>query len=522
MNVFQKNGRTFYFLTLSAALMWQGCTSIDVDQEHAYASVACYADGDCQASALWTDTGDTHAECGPDGDGTFTVYAEFAAPIIHFLVDQSNSMDRDINSEDITTGVASRWEVMKAALLGEDEASASILHDLQSRAQIGISLYSSPSEDQYSEGYDECPVLQTSVAPALGNFAAIEAEFRDAEPMENTPTAESLARVFDADGGGFPAKSDSGAAPRIVVIATDGQPDTCEVRNPNGETTQAALNRENVRIAQEVQRAHDVQFYMLWVGPSYPYTERHVQEMANVGIGLAPEKRDEEYQAPYFAAASMEGLDEQVNELIDHAYRCVFTTEQDVESIAAMTMGGESLEYGSEWIINEDKHLELLGDVCTLYRIDTDAIVEAKAVCPVIDDPEDPTTDPEDPTTDPTDPGNPTTDPTDPENPTTNPEDPTTDPANPEDPENPGTPDDGHSDEVLIYGGGGLGGCSASGNTSNGSGSALVILLLGLISRTRIRRGCRWWAERGAIYQAATVRRRRRHSNRWSPSGTTH
>ena len=100
-------------------------------------------------------------------------------PTIVLLVDQSSSMYEDFSGE-------TRWDALYETLMGGDGTVAM----LESQVRFGLTLYSSENGD---EG-PQCPML-TEVAPALDNYDAIDAVYDPADPIDETPTGESLALV---------------------------------------------------------------------------------------------------------------------------------------------------------------------------------------------------------------------------------------------------------------------------------------------------------------------------------------
>jgi hypothetical protein len=99
-------------------------------------------------------------------------------PTVILLVDQSSSMEEDF-------GDGSRWNVLRDFLLQDPEG---LIADLQQQVRFGLALYSA------EEDAAECPLV-TTVEPAIDNYDAIAATYREAEPIGDTPTGDSIRRA---------------------------------------------------------------------------------------------------------------------------------------------------------------------------------------------------------------------------------------------------------------------------------------------------------------------------------------
>ena len=75
------------------------------------------------------------------------------------------------------------------------------------------------------------------VSIALDNHAAIDAVYGNNNPQDETPTGESI----DAVAGQLAAFEENG--PKIIILATDGEPDTCNcaTSTPAGKTSSLLL-----------------------------------------------------------------------------------------------------------------------------------------------------------------------------------------------------------------------------------------------------------------------------------------
>ncbi len=436
----KKQMRVSYALFFLSSMAWPGC--IDLGHESAwhdgvYSAVSCQEGGSCERAAIFAAD-----ECTPGEK--LEVEIEFATPVIHFLVDQSNSMN------DSFGGGISRWQAVQDVLLGVDGGDSGIIADIQGRAEIGATLYSAPNDPNSA-----CPEIE-SRSPRRNSLSGIQTLFAGETPLANTPTAESLEKMADED---FPSKDETGIAPRIVVVVTDGAPDTCTVRNPTPETPQSTLNEQNVDKAEDVRTQYGFDFYMLRVGSASDVSDEHMQEMANVGVGLDRAEARDGVKAPYYSANSIDVLKTEFASILGSTYRCTFILQDAIANPedSTVSLGANTLTYQTDWILSGDDVLELMGQACEQYREDAASALSVEVDCGAAD-------------VDAGMPGGPGAD--------AGPMDPGADAGSSGSDAGPGDPGIGDGDNELVYGGGG---CNAGGGDRGGFSSILLIWLSLLI-----------------------------------------
>lgn len=299
---------------------------------------------------------DGTADSNPDGltsgCGEVTVVVTPTTPTLMLLVDQSGSMTEDF-------GGVERWDAVYDTLMDPNDG---VLANLESTIRFGLTLYT--SENGFEGGM--CPML-TAVPPALDNREAIDAIYDPEQPGDETPTGESLAIVaedlarFDEPG------------PKGIVLATDGQPDTCDEPNPqNGEPESLAA----------AQQAYDlgIKVFVLSVGPEV--AQDHLQEMANVGVGKAP---DDPMPAPYWQALNPEQLVDAFSEIIGSFVSCNLEVDGivdlDKQCEGTVLLDGVELECGTDWNMPDESTLELLGDACNTLQDGAEHNVAASWPC---------------------------------------------------------------------------------------------------------------------------------------------
>ncbi len=286
------------------------------------------------------------------------VQVEPIIPTLVLLVDQSGSMDSDFAGQP-------RWDAIYETLMDPVDG---VVVSLQSQVRFGLTLYT--SVDGFAGG--ECPMLST-VDPALDNHDAIDAVFGPANPVDETPTGESLAAVaealaaFQADG------------PKGIVLATDGEPDTCAQPNPQegqGVSLDAAAQAFDLGITTFIISVGDE------VGAD------HLQEMANVGVGKDP---NDPMPAPYYQALDAQQLVDAFEEIIGSFVSCELLIDGEVDLAQAcdgtVWLDGVELECGSDYELPDASTLLLLGEACATLQDGGQHTVDATWPCGAVEIP---------------------------------------------------------------------------------------------------------------------------------------
>lgn len=228
--------------------------------------------------------------------------------------------------------------------------------------RFGVTLYTSEDGDEGRE----CPIL-TSVEAALDNHGAIDAAYAPAMPNDETPTGESLQAVATS----LSALAFEG--PKAIVLATDGEPDTCAVPNPQEGQPEALA-------AAEFAFSEGISTFIISVGDDVGAD--HLQEMANVGVGKAP---DDPMPAPYYEALDAAQLVDAFNEIVGSFISCDLVIDGEVDLDQAcegtVSLDGTELECGVEWEVPDETTLRLLGDACATLKDGAQHTVDASWPC---------------------------------------------------------------------------------------------------------------------------------------------
>jgi hypothetical protein len=280
-------------------------------------------------------------------------------PAVELIVDWSLSMDADFGS-------GNRAEATREALTG----SAGVVTRLQDRVIFGATVYSSVNGSRGGA----CPLVDT-VARGFNTASAIDValDLEENPLIDDTPTAETI----DAVVASFASNPPPDGATPVIVLATDGEPDTCV--NPDDHTTGP---RNSVAAAQRA-RAAGIPLYILSVGDEV--SEAHLQQMANAGLGLDPQSGN----APFFVANNPDQLSRALEDILGAVRSCDIQLDAnlDAEDAAAgtVTLDGQRLELGTDWVQVDPTTIRLLGDACDLL-LETGAEVSATFPCGTVVD----------------------------------------------------------------------------------------------------------------------------------------
>ncbi len=288
------------------------------------------------------------ADGGDDGCISESVKFDTQVPNVMFLVDTSASMIiPDISGE-------SRWQALDEALFG----SNGMVGELEDEMRLGLTLYASGKPAGTPASEQECPFLQEE-ALALDNGARLAALFHATTPRGTTPTGDSLDRTWRPLAA-LPVSEFTG--PRIIVLATDGEPTLC------GTTDQPEAARKLAASAVEEAFAHSVTTFVVAVGNELG--EDHLRELANLGQGFpASDPTNRAYRV-----LETSELAEAFRAIAERARSCTFELDGRVGAGDAergrVLLDGEPLDYESPdgWVLAGESQIVLQGAACDSIR----------------------------------------------------------------------------------------------------------------------------------------------------------
>lgn len=263
------------------------------------------------------------------------VEIEPVPPTVLVLVDRSWSMTKDFAGTE-------RWGAVYRTLMHPDTG---VIARLDGQVRFGLTLYTSKNGNDGGE----CPLL-TEVTPDLDNAAEIDELLAQKVPIDEGPTGESLLLTaqnlaqLDAPG------------PKAIVLATDGEPDTCAQPNPDEGQAVALAAAES---------AYDLGIETFVVSVGDDVSEDHLQQMANAGVGRAANAAD---PAPYYKALDADELVAAFEDVVTDLVRCDARIDGIVDLDQAcrgtVVLDGQTLECGVDFELTDESTLLLLGDAC--------------------------------------------------------------------------------------------------------------------------------------------------------------
>ncbi len=272
-------------------------------------------------------------------------------PSVTLLVDQSYSM---VVGYPTRRSDQSRWSIVRQALL---DPSQGVVPALQSSIQFGVSFYTSYNG---SSG-GACPAL-SEVPAATNNYDAIRKLYDVTSPADDTPTGAAIEQVVTR------LESTPHLGPQVLLLVTDGDPDTCAQPDPqNGQ--QEALDA--------ARRAHasGIDFYVL--GVSSDISGDKLQQLANAGQGKPLDAKWGEAPnaaQPYQASSSAAELTQQLQQILERVPLCEVQLEREVDrselESGSVTLDGTLLQLDGAhgYRMKDARHLQIVGDACQALK----------------------------------------------------------------------------------------------------------------------------------------------------------
>ncbi len=293
-------------------------------------------------------------------------------PIVQLLIDHSDSMQQSFAG--VSDNSFERWNAVVDALDGTD----GLLDTFGDKTNFRASLYT--GKENFGDGTTPGHCLRLS-GTALGTEGEIGVAVGDAEVStaltlqpdadSDTPTAESINAIVDV----MPSAAEY--QQRLLLLVTDGSPDTCEHPGANSPADpffeQARLQSELAAVQAYLQ---GIEVYTLLIADADnddDVLEEHIQRLANSGVGKATNlEQGNPNAAPFFKGSDASTISSQFGDMLRTAYKCRFQLDGTVTEpdSGTVTLGDSDLVYETDWMILEGANgsvLELIGDSCQSY-----------------------------------------------------------------------------------------------------------------------------------------------------------
>ena len=267
-------------------------------------------------------------------------------PSIQLLIDRSGSMDTNLPNTN-----TSRYDAMHDALVGAN----GVVSSLENKVYFGASLFSADNP---------CPKLY-SQGRAMGNASTIKTLIESQNPNGNTPTAPSI----DAVVADFAANPPPAGSPPVIVLATDGLPNSC---NGNDDTTAQTV------VAAQAAYTAGIRLFVLGIAG---VNDSFLQQVANAGAGVQMNQPN----APYYTANSPAQLQQAFQQIIGGVVSCDLMISGNIDPNQAaggtVTLNGQTLMYGTDWTLVGGNTIELLGAACDTLKNSSSPAVDASFPC---------------------------------------------------------------------------------------------------------------------------------------------
>jgi hypothetical protein len=265
-----------------------------------------------------------------------------------------------------------RWSALRRALV---DPQSGVVPKLQHLVQFGVAVFGTQPT---------CPIPGDPVRPALNNLAQIEGKMPAVQPGMYTPTGPALDWVYD--NLIEPNRPDEENGPQIVILATDGEPNSCGGQGASGGGRRgqqsATTNYQPSIDAVKKGTAKGVTTYVISLADATGSFHDHLQELANLGNpGAGGSAKLYEPGSPAELTADLEGL-------VGGAVGCDIVLDGTVTTKDAckgtVTLNGAPLgcNQADGWKLLDGRHLQLQGKACKLL-MDKNALVEARFPCDV-------------------------------------------------------------------------------------------------------------------------------------------
>ncbi len=313
-----------------------------------------------------------------------------AVPTVLLLVDTSSSMFDQR---------AKLWDPLFNALM---DPTTGVVAKLQDKVRFGFTSYKSVTRPA---GEPTCPVL-INTDLKIGNYDTIKAAYTGAgtTPTSDykweTPTGASVAAVAKT----LAAFQPDPPGPKFILLVTDGDPDTCAIRDPQ------CGQDDSIKAVQDAYAA-GIGTFVIGIGDILASTDTsmrvgklHLQDLANAGTGqpVAPNSLEYSYQqcvtggltaayataaqtpgsAPYYTVSSADGTTAQTQlaaaivASLAQTRSCTFNMDAQVNgdaSLGTLTFNGNKLPFGDPngWSLGADLiSVSLNGTACDAWKKD--------------------------------------------------------------------------------------------------------------------------------------------------------
>lgn len=306
------------------------------------------------------------------------INASRVLPSVMLLVDGSQSMQMaygDAPDGGVADpmmpapGAQSRWSAVRQALVDPVDG---VVTQLEGLVRFGLAVYGTAPT---------CPLPLGTIDPQTNNYMAINAGLPQAPPGLTTPTGVALDQIVDL----LPDPKnnlDQTIGPQIIILATDGDPNACELvpfapLEPNYEPS--------IQAAMKAQQKN-LRMYVISVGQDA--AAAHLQEMANLGAGM---DRAASPGADVYYPEDPAGLAATLEALIGDELSCDLALDGKGVKVGSecggtVKLNGAELECNGAdgWVLTDPRTITLQGASCESFKNASDALLTANFPCDLL------------------------------------------------------------------------------------------------------------------------------------------
>jgi hypothetical protein len=257
-----------------------------------------------------------------------------------------------------------RWAALRKGLV---DATAGVVTTLTGGVEFGLVVFG-------TQGTNGCPIPETPIDPALNNLQAITNALPQVQPGMYTPTGAALDWVYANMFNAAPTP-DQHAGPQIVILATDGQPNSCNDATPNFQPTIDAVT---------TGAGKGIKTYVISLAAGSGQYHDFLQQIANIGALAAQGTTSQLYEptTPADLTAALE-------QLVGGAIGCDLALDGSVvmgrECEGTVELNGNALPCNNAngWVLADPRHVRLQGTACDQLKKSADAMLDARFPCAV-------------------------------------------------------------------------------------------------------------------------------------------
>jgi hypothetical protein len=234
-----------------------------------------------------------------------------------------------------------------------------------------------------------CPLPLGVIMPALNNATAVNGGLPMNPPGMFTPTGLALDMIVDMLPDPMTGDPDNPIEPQLIVLATDGDPNDCELGFGGPGMANYA---PSIAAAMKAQSKHQ-KMYVISVGMDAGAA--HLQEMANIGAGMPATMTP---GAPVFYPEDPAALATTLQDLVGAEISCEVALDgkgvvMGKECTGEVTINGNPLACNGPggmgtgadgWRLVDSFHIELLGTTCDMFKTTAGTMLIGNFPCDVV------------------------------------------------------------------------------------------------------------------------------------------